>query len=564
MKKSVILSLAFIGTYGCMYAAYYAPQQMQVQWVRIPALHNDAIAYVVSGGRIVYVHPDLPTQPLPKGLFYLQKASAKPVKTPQAERKPVFMIQGDRIFGNPWVWSISQKSYMDWASQPPRKYDQSKVKYEDPNQLFAQWRADMNGASCNQGQQMQLQRDQKQAAAHAMPAGMLNRSTLFEDALGISEKEFQKRAGSVGKKPVAQDAVREIQAQIKAYPRAHAILDAQQKWFQPTLGQLRSIVAKKLQPPYPMGGTIDLIVHQAQKAAQGQTPPLDPNTDIRYLHEKFPNGFFMRASNFNALEGFMGDYAKDLDEMSLRPVQGEEAAMATMPASIYLRYALPKINLLENLNNLFKIDTVKHNTPLIMDLNKQQISSDDMAGFTIGVHLNTIATSGYNPDGKTVMRPDGRRPVPAYNKRLPDVGNGVVRVNNLITAAHNISKDPQNPKHRAIARAILYAAYEATILAAIAHNAKDVVLTMLGAGAFKNEVPWIYDALQDLVPLIVASGIHVHIVIRHDDDSKKQDEMYKLMAQLVDQANQLSSDDHPEYILQDKINSFFQHSRRWA
>lgn len=69
---------------------------------------------------------------------------------------------------------------------------------------------------------------------------------------------------------------------------------------------------------------------------------------------------------------------------------------------------------------------------------------------------------------------------------------------------------------REIAILVLEAAYEATLLAAIANAAKTgnnrVFLTMLGGGAFGNRPEWIVEAILRALRLIPFSGLQVYLV----------------------------------------------------
>ena len=61
-----------------------------------------------------------------------------------------------------------------------------------------------------------------------------------------------------------------------------------------------------------------------------------------------------------------------------------------------------------------------------------------------------------------------------------------------------------------LARLILEASYEATLLAAQACNSNKVYLTLLGGGVFGNDDSWIADSM--LRALSVVSGLDVHVV----------------------------------------------------
>ena len=64
-----------------------------------------------------------------------------------------------------------------------------------------------------------------------------------------------------------------------------------------------------------------------------------------------------------------------------------------------------------------------------------------------------------------------------------------------------------------MATLVLDAAYEATLLAAIATNTKRVWLTLLGAGAFGNDITWIENAITRAVAR--ASGHDLEVIVAH-------------------------------------------------
>lgn len=64
-----------------------------------------------------------------------------------------------------------------------------------------------------------------------------------------------------------------------------------------------------------------------------------------------------------------------------------------------------------------------------------------------------------------------------------------------------------------IATLVLDAAYEATLLAAVASNTKRVWLTLLGAGAFGNDIAWIEHAIHRAVAR--AEGHDLEVLVGH-------------------------------------------------
>lgn len=352
-------------------------------------------------------------------------------------------------------------------------------------------------------------------ASQDIPSGMVDRNKLFDDIMGISEDEFKRLTHAPAEtKPSTANAIKIIHQQIKKYPRAQTILHGH--WQLSTLEELRACVSCTMpNKPLPTAfGSLHLIVHD----------PINPKkTHARALHEQFPDAYFQVSSNFNALEERMGNYRYNLSSMNDAPAHGEESVMATMGAAIYRRYATEPINLLANLSELFMLSMDENNTPIITGLKKSlPIRDTDMNQFAVGIHYNAMVTSGYNDDNNMIIRENDpfNRPKPAYNKWMSDMPSDAVMVNQIFTAAHNINPKTRpdieiNEEHKAIAHAIIRATYQATILTAIDNRAKDLILMMLRPEVFNNDLDWIIETLSEMTDIIIASGMRVHMVIRH-------------------------------------------------
>ena len=408
-----------------------------------------------------------------------------------------------------------------------------------------------------------------------LPAGMIDRFCIVEDILGMPEKEFQAQVGTVGQKP-DPNTVRiwfdANKAKLAQQTSGRSDLIMQGTWHQISLGQLRTDVAAQLLSKDPATllqnpGKLETIVFNCKKFTNKAGEKVwdkkcwDKNSDIRYLQESFAKTytkpFFVVASTFMALEGFMGNYGEGLSHMNYRPVQGEEAELGTIAAALYRRYFLPDINLLQGITKTLSTHTKNGHEWLINGLAHGvtgPVKSDAMAGFDVGVHENIPVTSGY-ADNQLMPRPDNKRWIPLYNKQF----DGSLHISQIYTAAHNINVGNylHDKNQRAVAHVVLMAAYEASLLAAIKYGADALVLTMLGAGAFRNETDWIIDALNRLAPVIIASGIPVFIVVRHEfpeTQKKFEKKINQIIEHITAETNIYKK--HPEELTQD-LTKFF-------
>ncbi|HEV2600698.1 MAG TPA: hypothetical protein VGT41_00235 [Candidatus Babeliales bacterium] len=370
----------------------------------------------------------------------------------------------------------------------------------------------------------------------------LDRNQLFENIMGMSEPDFKNLftkyepehkgksiPGDVANHKPNLKAVNRWfinKKNLNTHPRSYAVLQGE-LFPHITLKELRTSIYGQYKN-CPMGtGTLSII-----------TPP--DETDIRRMHEIYPNAFFMIASNFNALEGGMGQFNRNLNGMNHAPVQGEEAALATMGAAIYRRYLVPRINQLQDLGGIFDLQGMKPEEedggarPFITSKidAKKAITRKDMEGFAVTLHKDIVVTSGASTDPNAldrqmIDRSDKRRKIPICNKQMPTQGPNVVTVSHILTSAHDLSGLPRKqnnpgavdttsrayPAQAEIARAVLDASYEATILTAMEYCADQLILTLIGASAFRNDAKWIVETLERLIPLIVASNIDIKIVL---------------------------------------------------
>lgn len=275
-------------------------------------------------------------------------------------------------------------------------------------------------------------------------------------------------------------------------------------------------------------------------------------TDIRYLQEANPGAVFQLASTFAALEGGMGKADTMLESMQHAPVQGENASLGTMGGTIVRKYAFhskENINLLKSLKDKLMVNDIGLITSI-----KKQLTEDDVDKVRLGLHWNVMVTSGYYPPyirlddnlkknisvslsdaekikvknsnkslgadidnrikylfNNKLVRKD-RNPIFVYNSVLKKE----IRVDQVLTAALNLNSKtyPTTEFDKQTAKILLKAAYLGTVLAAAARGTKKLFLTLVGAGAFKNDLNWIVEALEqkEIQEIIAYTGMEVVLV----------------------------------------------------
>lgn len=381
-------------------------------------------------------------------------------------------------------------------------------------------------------------------------AGRLFRPYVFYDVMGVMEWDFKGRKND-GKpdlklfRPLDGDRYNQEEV-VEIFPGRLALY-----WNQPyivvTVGAYKELADRRWTIPaknpgkfvvldgYEIGGFT--VENGAYKINQAKVLDGLRETDIRYLMEKNPRAAFQIASNFNCLEGGMGSNKALLESMQFTPTQGEEAALATMGGTIRRKYAEPPVNLLDQLAD--KI-TVKEGRIVGV---KAAMTVADIDKVKIGLHENVDVTSGYYPpfsalltgpqhldttdprvkflfDNHFVVK--GRDPLMIFNSFIEY--DKRPSVNLIFTAALNLNDrhiknyDVTSQMVRDSARMLLKAAYAGTIYAAAQANTGKLYLTLVGCGAFKNELEWVLEALQerDITDVVKKSGLQVIIVLYPD------------------------------------------------
>lgn len=392
----------------------------------------------------------------------------------------------------------------------------------------------------------------------------LFRYFIFYDVMGIMEHDFRKLDKECQKQYLQSELVR----------RPAAVDPEVSPFFLKSVGQLTKEFKnyKKGHLSADAPGYFTVLDGYKILKEQGLMEALH-QTDIRYLQASNPGAAFQLASNFDCLEG---DVAKSgLEGMNKRPVQGENAVSCTMGAGILRAYFVKpeKRDLLSGLSNKFD----KNNHGLVRI--DGALSIDDIKNISVGVHKNVVVTSGYyapfirtQEDDLTgiggIIRkgdnyPKSTNALALSNKKIPHdrieflfknkiasadrnpvyAFNGAIEedsllVHQIFAASFNLhdmyaeNGKPVTRKDRFVdgisqkegkqqqknAQIVLKAMYKGTVLSAALLGCKKLFLTLVGAGAFYNEVAWIMEALHDelILESIRYTGIEVVLVIFPD------------------------------------------------
>lgn len=206
--------------------------------------------------------------------------------------------------------------------------------------------------------------------------------------------------------------------------------------------------------------------------------------NITNLQEKFPNGVFLVASNFNALEGINESKSPEspnfLTSYYADHTQGPTASIGCPAATIY-RYIHSLNNPLNMLKN-FEFYNIHNGYPV---LNKtaieiKEINSDDYISiYQTNAEVNYVHK---NPDELSLIRGPKITQVfaAAVNRKQGSTG----MLNNEICS--------QNPL---LASIPLECGYETAYLVSILEKSHHLELCLLGNGVFGNSLENIYNAI---------------------------------------------------------------------
>ena len=249
--------------------------------------------------------------------------------------------------------------------------------------------------------------------------------------------------------------------------------------------------------------------------------------DIFNQHYLSPGGLFQAASQFNCLEFVHPNIIPEHGIQGYQDdhTQGPACALATVPGTIYRNYLVPVNghngqNRQHQLNNLDAVQsylktkfedsfiTVKNGysdstTSQLRRLNQlldqdQKLSLEIKKRIKVGFHQHT-----------QVVFKNRWEKVKSKKKFL-------VSQIYCSALAINYSKVKDTKLWEPLARIILEASYEATLLAGIINFSEtgntDIFLTQLGGGVFGNHSTWIANSIQKSINEVTKYQVPVHII----------------------------------------------------
>ncbi len=243
---------------------------------------------------------------------------------------------------------------------------------------------------------------------------------------------------------------------------------------------------------------------------EGRTTVTEVIGDVRLLHEDPRNAgaLFQAASQFNLLEMMdpsvtpekgVGIYEHD-------PTQGPACAIACGGGTIFRNYFAPLGDQLGQTASL-QIDCLADLGATLGGPGLWDMRNGYALASVEGLHNVNARLAAASDDERDDLR--GLLRIGVQH----DVE--VLGTDHLVTQVYGSALPvtygkPPRPLWEPLARLILEASYEATILVARQRQIDTVFLTLLGGGVFGNDDVWIGDSV--LRALSMAGGLHVRIV----------------------------------------------------
>lgn len=316
------------------------------------------------------------------------------------------------------------------------------------------------------------------------------------------------------------------------------------KFYTPSLGDLRREVQELL------SSSPSVSEIKSSKTSFDHLPI----NDILGMHSAYPHAVFQAASQFNCLE-FPSPYVtpeQGIEGYTNDPTQGPACALACAAGTLYRNYFIPmgegmgqrsdrQINNLDSLEALLENEknhywyiqngysfTDSEASLLALQTRLNALSPAELdvlrASIKIGLHENVGVVFASKFTEVPTNDDDGVQVTQAYCSALSCAYNSAIKT---------VSWEP-------LARLVLEAAYEATLLSAVrnvllydlpnSHSTsspsnqpttkerdthRDVFLTSLGGGVFGNDPQWIAQAIGRSLALISAYNVDLRVHICH-------------------------------------------------
>jgi hypothetical protein len=330
--------------------------------------------------------------------------------------------------------------------------------------------------------------------------GLIYKPNLFEWVMGLNENAFLRKlvVKSFEKIKGTDDGVKLVKKTFpiddNRFPNRKLIRPRPQtsNLVLMSIDELRSDTDSDNRfPPFKKPGYFRIIKHD---------PSIPRKTAQRALQAN-PNNkgaTFGIASTHTALEGKAYEPRGKLTDLNVSPVQGEEASLATMGATIYRMYYHKLLNLSVNFNQL---------DPQNPDKLYKQIR--------VGIHYNVRVIGDYHP----LLKQYGPNEKPRDDKEYI-YSELVTDTNQIIDQVFTFALNTKGGSYKKLtykklaAKLLLQAAVEGTVRTAVFEKSQDVFLPLFGLGSFDNNPNHFLMAIENVEKFIAKKNLRVNLVYR--------------------------------------------------
>lgn len=376
--------------------------------------------------------------------------------------------------------------------------------YPHPSQTVAEWASDIGEITQKSHlQQFATEGEKRRASIPTIQKIMQNppgvkfeqdkiRGEFFNDITGMlpngdtitdafeskAEEQFRNTIGKGYTNKKIQSLLNDLTERnkwIKEFPRRAAIFQGTYEVL--TLKDLDNEIKKQNIGQLTPDPQFHILLYDPKKPELG---------DVRYFQSNklFWGGVFQIASRNTALEGNSEKPHEGLVSILGSAVQGEDAASSAAGAFINRKYFRPIIELKDS----------------------------------IGLHDNVVVSGGYGI--KTSKKAYDKQQYLVMNTTTVN-GNIEIDLDNSQVITQVFTHAFDRPKGDAAikkAKEMLKVAYLGTLKAAVVAHKPNILLTLVGGGAFRNDIAWIGEVItsKEFIDTINKHGLRVTLLYRPD------------------------------------------------
>lgn len=367
---------------------------------------------------------------------------------------------------------------------------------------------------------------------------------FFEKVVGMSEDDFRAQfqwneRGPQGRLHYFDKlSLRDFEAWkngwIRESPERESIFTGDYQFE--TLGELYNKLDKKGITPLTKSSKFYITLHDPANPLKSDIACTQSDPEIAYKAS-----FQLASTFFGPLEGGIDNPKAKLSDMIAHAVQGEWASLVTAGATIFRKYFMPTIHYLEQREGVsnrpqsyYLLSNLASKAPIY-------IEEHPIRGNLKSVNMDALLRYKFNPNDKYAVGifthsdivPTSRliKPVPFGADKNDSVMQQILfasnptKITQFFNSAYNLIKYRTDYPNQAddqpvmqFAKMVMHAQYEADLIKAYLSGKPYIEFTLLGCGAFVNEIKWIAEFFEkpEIQQFIKDTGLEVNIIYGPD------------------------------------------------